>query len=248
MPLIAAGTVYTFLPAAAAAGHSEKLRRQFSMLAHDTRSPLSVIQGYAGLLATGVPGPVNSQQRSFLASIDLQIAELDRRLAMLLALAKQECGTMPYASSPCELMACLDQVLAAQGHLAASRRVDLRLGPATVSPVLETVPELLEQLLSHLVGLAVAACPDGGQVQLRVSATATRILVALRGDGTPPATSLDLEVLRSLAVPLGAAIDQEIDDDGRLSLDLHFPQAVAAAPDAPTAGRPRLRHAPQGVR
>jgi len=248
MPLVEAGTVYTFLPAAAAAGHAAKLSRQLSQLAHDTRSPLAVIQGYAGLLAAGVPGPVNTQQLGFLASIDLQIAELNRRLAMLLALAQQECGTLPFASAPCELLACLDQVLVTQGHLAAARRIDLRLSPAATSPVLDTVPELLEQLLAHLVGLAVAACPDGGLVHLQVSATATQAMVALRGDGAPASASPDLEVLLSLAVRLGATVDQVRDADGRLVLDLHLPLAVSGATEAPPAGRHTLRNAPQGVR
>jgi signal transduction histidine kinase len=249
MPLVGAGMVFTFLPAIAEAGHAERLRRQLSQLAHDTRSPLAVIQGYAGLLAAGVPGPVNTQQLGFLASIDLQVAELNRRLSMLVALAQQECGMLPFAAASCELLACLDQVLAAQVHLAAARRIDLSLSPAATSPVLETIPELLEQLLAHLVGLAVAACPDGGQVRLRVTASTTRATVALQGDGAPAAGRVDLEVLLSLASHLGAAIDQHSDADGRLALELHLPLVASGSMDTPAAvGGRTLGNVPQGVR
>jgi len=49
----------------------ERMKADFhSMIAHDLRSPVSVIQGYVALMASGKTGEVNDTQAEFLASVD----------------------------------------------------------------------------------------------------------------------------------------------------------------------------------
>ena len=61
---------------------SQQARYRHSMddLAHSLKTPLAVIQGYAGLLATGQPGPLNATQAEFLRGIDAKIIEVTRLL------------------------------------------------------------------------------------------------------------------------------------------------------------------------
>ena len=71
----------------------QKMKADFhSMIAHDLRSPLSVIQGYVSLLLTGKAGDINEAQTEFLSSVATKITEITALLNDFLDISKIDAG------------------------------------------------------------------------------------------------------------------------------------------------------------
>ncbi len=154
-----------------------------SLIAHDLRSPLAVIQSYAGLLITGQPGPLTPTQREFLAGIDAKVAEVSRLLDDLLDLGRLDAGTLDLHPEPVPVQELLDRL---------EQDLDAALAGAGVRVVVEVTPEdlvvradalRLRQVLETLLVDGIAASESGQQIV--VTATAAdgdaRLTVTDRG-------------------------------------------------------------------
>ena len=159
-----------------------------SLVAHEIRSPLAVIQGYAGLLSTGQPGPVNGTQREFLSGIDTKIGELVRLLDDFLDYSRIEAGAMTLNVEPIALQEMVSHVIDEHRATAARRRIDLewRVEPEDASLLAD--PLRLRQILDNLVGNAVKYADAGGwvRVEVRNDSQAVAISVEDSGPGLPP--------------------------------------------------------------
>ncbi|HOX26475.1 MAG TPA: HAMP domain-containing sensor histidine kinase [Candidatus Krumholzibacteria bacterium] len=165
-----------------------------SLVAHELRSPLAVIQGYAGLLATGQPGPLNQAQREFLGGIESQVAELVRRLDCALDLQRLDAGTLilrPEAVAIGELAA---RVLADHRRNADARHVRLGLQVQPEDLTARADPERLRLVLDSLVARAIQASPVGGWVRCEAVA-AERFAAIAVADGGPALATGDEERL-----------------------------------------------------
>jgi signal transduction histidine kinase len=164
-------------------------RAQFqSLIAHDLRQPLAVIQGYAGLLATGSPGPLNDTQREFLAGIDAKIGEVTRLLDDFLDLSRLEAGALVLHPQDTPLAELVARVLGDHQTPARARqlRLECEVEPHGLSVMAD--PLRLRQILDNLVSNAVKYNRDGGWV--RVEAVGDDRIVRLTvADGGPGLTA-----------------------------------------------------------
>ncbi len=72
---------------------NQRMRADFhSMIAHDLRSPMSVIQGYVSLMSTGKTGPINETQIEFMDSVTRKISEMTALLNDFLDMSKMDAG------------------------------------------------------------------------------------------------------------------------------------------------------------
>ncbi len=152
-------------------------------IAHDLRSPLAVIQSYAGLLATGQPGPLTATQREFLAGIDAKVREVSGLLDDFLDLGRLQAGELELHPEAVGLGELLDRVQE-EWRAAASRR-DVGLA-CTVVPEDLTVtadPVRLQQILEALLGHAVAASEPGGRVSVRARREGERLCLDVTDAG-----------------------------------------------------------------
>jgi light-regulated signal transduction histidine kinase (bacteriophytochrome) len=171
-------------------------------LAHDLCSPLAVIQSYAGLLATGQPGPLNERQREFLAGILDQVTELTHRVRGMLLLASLQTGTLPVQPQRQDLAACLATVLEDAQQRACARERDLRLTVTEPDLAVAVDPEICRRMLAHFVSL-ILGCggPVGGEVICAAETDGVTIVSAVE---RPVAEdSLDLLVTTALAAVAG---------------------------------------------
>jgi signal transduction histidine kinase len=176
-----------------AAGTARRAEFQ-SLVAHDLRSPLAVIQGYAGLLATGQAGPLTTTQQEFLTGIDGKIGELVRLLDDFLDYHRCEAGALTLAREPVPLGEMVDRLVEEYGARAARRGLQLDGEVAPGDLHVDADPLRLRQVLDNLVGNAVKYADDG--TWIRVTATArgpeAEIVVA---DGGPGLSAADLSHL-----------------------------------------------------
>ena len=150
---------------AAALERNERLRRDMMAdIAHELRTPLSVIQGQVEALLDGV-FPLTPDQ---LAPIHDETLLLARLVADLRDLALAEAGQLTIERRPVDLGDLAGRVAAAVEPVAAEKGVALAL---TVSPNLPPVSadaDRLSQVLHNLLSNALRHTPAGGRVTVSV--------------------------------------------------------------------------------
>lgn len=224
---------FTIVPTACdAQGDAQRAEFQ-SLVAHDLRSPLAVIQGYAGLLSTGLSGPLNANQREFVAGIDLKVDELVRLLDDFLDYQRLDAGALVLDLEPVVLAELMDQVVEEYRGRATARGLSLscELPPRRVE--VQADPLRLRQILDNLVSNAVKYAAAGTWIRVsgRGAGSEVELVVA---DGGPGLPADELAALfrpyersslahRSLGAGLGLLVVQRLVAQHGGRIDAHSP-------------------------
>lgn len=174
---------------------TQRLRADFhSMIAHDLRSPMSVIQGYVSLMATGKTGAVNDTQREFLQSVNRKISEMTALLNDFLDMSKMDAGFVNLHCQDHNLGQLVEEVVADLGPMAASRNLRVSVNLPAEEILVHSDPLRLTQILRNLLSNAIKYNEDDGYIRITAAVTGdlARISVADGGIGMSPE---ELEVL-----------------------------------------------------
>ena len=174
---------------------NQRMRADFhSMIAHDLRSPMSVIQGYVSLMATGKTGPINDTQMEFMDSVNRKISEMTALLNDFLDMSKMDAGFVNLKCQNHNLGELIEEVVEDLGPLASSRKLNISLNLPKEEVEVHSDPLRLTQILRNLLSNAIKYNVDEGFIRLTVVAKngSARISVADGGIGMSPE---ELEVL-----------------------------------------------------
>jgi signal transduction histidine kinase len=154
-------------------------RRSFlADMAHEMRTPLSVIQGQLEAIADGV----YPADEAHLAPVVDQVRTLERLVDDLRTVALAEAGALELRIEPVDLGALVDDVVAVMRPSAAG--VELA---TAIEPDLPPVPAdaaRLRQVVSNLLANAIRHTPPGGRIDVAVeSAPDGRVAVSVRDTG-----------------------------------------------------------------
>ncbi|MFO7653934.1 MAG: hybrid sensor histidine kinase/response regulator [Candidatus Krumholzibacteriia bacterium] len=176
----------------------ERMRADFhSMIAHDLRSPLSVIHGYVSLLATGKAGPVNGVQQDFLTSVQGKVGELTELLNDFLDVSKLDAGFVNLKRDEVELADLVRSVVADLGFLAADRAIGIEVD-AMAGVRVDADPLRLKQILTNLLSNAIKYNEEGGWIRIAAECRPVRT-PGPAGPAEPSAATSQTESPRSLA-------------------------------------------------
>lgn len=160
-------------------------RRQMTAdIAHELRTPLSVILGYTEALADGKLLATPEMYESMHGEARL----LNHLIDDLRTLSLADAGELPLNRQPCQPHGLLERIAAAHSAQAQQRGIDLQVDARPdLAPILVD-PERMAQVLGNLVSNALRYTPSGGKVYLRASAQAADILLQVQdtGVGIPP--------------------------------------------------------------
>lgn len=135
-----------------------------SVAAHELRTPLAVITGYADLLTTGLEGDLNRAQAE---SVDIIRQEADRLMtvtANLLDMTRIEAGRLELVLQVSDLAHLTTLVVAGMRELFQQSDQQLQVSIASDLP-LALIDELrAKQILVNLLGNAHKYTPPGGQI------------------------------------------------------------------------------------
>ena len=227
---------------------SNQLRRQMTAdIAHELRTPLSVILGYAEALSDG-------KLHGKPAIYDAMYGEarlLSHLVDDLRTLSLADAGELALNRSLTPAGECIERTAASHAELAAQRdvRLDVTLGPDL--PLVEVDRERIAQVLANLVGNALRYTPAGGVITLSAIADNDRVLLRVsdtgpgiepqhlpfvfkrfyRADDARPAngeSGLGLAIARSLVEAQGGSIQVQ-SEPGQGAM---FTVALPAARDA----------------
>jgi len=149
---------------------AEKMKSDFhSMIAHDLRSPMSVIQGYVSLMSSGKTGPINETQSGFLDSVITKIGEMTALLNDFLDMSKMDAGFVNLKTSRFGLGELISEAIHDLEPMAKSRAIkmdlDLPAIPVEVQADSLRVTQILRNLLSNAIKYNVEGGVDKGPGQ-----------------------------------------------------------------------------------
>ncbi len=159
------------------------------VVSHELRTPLTVIAGFNKLLLSERVGPLNAEQRRFLAESERSCRRLDAFIGNLIESARQSARLGPLECCDASLEAMVRGVVGFLAPLLEERalRVSLRLAPEAARARFH--PLRIEQVLTNLLGNAIRYARQGGSVEVATRALTgggVEVAVVDDGPGVPP--------------------------------------------------------------
>lgn len=159
--------VYSALEAANAA------KNQFiSMVAHELKSPMTSIRGYADLMLSGVAGAINTAQRECMETIHASVERMRVLVADLTDISRIESGELRIDLQPISLAGVVEEVRQALRTDLEAKRQSLHVDLPDPLPAVLADRGRVVQILANLLSNAHKYTPEGGRVA--VSATLER--------------------------------------------------------------------------
>jgi signal transduction histidine kinase len=213
-----------FSDMAAKLAESEQLSRNFLMsVSHELRTPLTAIRGHVSAIREGViDDPVLRDQS--LGVIGEEAMRLERLVGDVLDLAKLDAHRFTVLQEEVDMEQLSERAYAAFGEEARRRAINYRLDVAA-KPVIVTDGDRVLQIIVNLLSNAFRWTPEGGRIDLKLSAENGSVSVAVADTGPGISdeererifrpfwsrdgggTGLGLAIARELAVALGGRIE-----------------------------------------
>jgi signal transduction histidine kinase len=168
------------------------LKSEFvSHVAHDLKSPLATMYGYAWLINDA--GGLNDEEREFAQQIMRSIDRMRALIDNLLDIGRIEMG-LEAEFEPVDLGAVARRALEQGQAPAQAKQVQLLEAIADGLPRVQGAPIRLEQAVANLIGNAIKFTPAGGAVTVSVAAEGGQVAVRVSdtGPGIPPAQQAKL--------------------------------------------------------
>ncbi len=160
---------------------SNSLRRQMTAdIAHDLRTPLSVITGYLEGLKEGVVAP--SQER-FTAMHD-EALYLQRLVEDLRILTLADAGELSFNSAPFPPGELVQRLANSFQHAAEQKQIALKTQIDEGLPEVKVDPERMLEALGNLVSNAIRFTPEGGEVTLAACREVDEVWLQVQDTGT----------------------------------------------------------------
>ena len=228
-----------FTQMAARLRETEQRERNFLMsVSHELRTPLTAIRGHVDALREGVVEDPELRAES-LDVIAAEAVRLERLVGDVLDLAKLDADRFTVLAEEVDMQRLVDRAYAAFGEEARRRAIDYRQ-EVRARPVIISDGDRVLQVITNLLSNAFRWTPDGGRIELELSAENGRVSVAVADTGPGIArqeqerifrpfwsrdgggTGLGLAIARELALALGGRIvlDSEPGSGSRFELEL----------------------------
>jgi two-component system OmpR family sensor kinase/two-component system sensor histidine kinase BaeS len=165
---------------AARLDEQQRLRKQMvADIAHELRTPISVMQGTLEAMLDGVLQPDPAELRD----LHGETRRLARLIEDLRILSLADAGQLTLERRPVNLAALIERVVGRMAPLAESRQI--ALATAINEPLLsiEADEDRLAQVLTNLIDNALRYTPSGGHVRVQARQADGALHVAVADDG-----------------------------------------------------------------
>lgn len=160
--------------------HSNHLRRQMTAdIAHELRTPLSVILGYTEALSDA---KLQGTPEAFHIMHD-EAQHLGRLVEDLQTLALADAGELSLTRRPTAPQTLLERAASAYRAQAEQKGISLHVLAAPDLPEVEVDPDRMAQVLSNLVSNALRYTPAGGEITLSAEFRPSVVRLRVRDTG-----------------------------------------------------------------
>jgi signal transduction histidine kinase len=138
-------------------------RRQMTAdIAHDLRSPLTVIGGYVESMRDGVLKPTPER----LDTIHAEVMHLQRLVEDLRTLSQADAGELRLNREPVAPLTLLERMAKSYNQLAAQKKVALEVQAQPNLPEIRLDPDRMAQIFGNLISNSLRYTQEGGRIVL----------------------------------------------------------------------------------
>jgi signal transduction histidine kinase len=201
----------------------DRMKAEFmSVAAHELKTPINVVSGYAELIQDGVYGEVTAQQDTALTAIQEQSRNLTQLVNHLLDISRLEAGGLKLEIEDVSVADLFERVHRTFDVLAHKQRIGFAVTLEESAPrvVRADGARLRDQVLGNLLANALKFTPEGGRIGVRGWGEAGHLCVEVTDTGAGmPASQLPHvfdkyyqigETARSKGAGLGLTIAHDI--------------------------------------
>jgi signal transduction histidine kinase/GAF domain-containing protein len=158
-----------------------------SMVSHELRGPLQVVNGYLDLLLDGTAGAMTGEQEGFVQRSRSGSEQLTALVDDLLLISRRDAGQFTLNRRPVDLSQTIRDMVDEMEIVAADAQVRLTLQAPPALPLISADSQRIGQVTRNLISNAIKFTPAGGSVTVSVAATNREIVlqVADTGVGIP---------------------------------------------------------------
>jgi two-component system, OmpR family, sensor histidine kinase BaeS len=168
---------------------STELRRQMTAdIAHELRTPVSVILGHAEAVHDGVLAP---SLETFEIIRD-ETARLENLIEDLRTLSRADAGELPMEMRPFDPGKLLENVRLVHNQRLAQKSISLNIKIASGLPLVPMDPGRMTQVLNNLVDNAMRYTPEGGSIEFSALVVDAMLEIKVQDSG-PGIAAGDLE-------------------------------------------------------
>lgn len=142
--------------------------RFVSFVAHELKNPMASIKGYTELVTSGMAGPVNEMQSSFLGTVRSNVDRMNTIVSDLNDLTKIQVGNLRLEYRAVQITEVLEDVTRSLKRQIEEKRQSMAVEMAQDLPEVWADPARLAQILTNLVSNALKYTPEGGQFAIGV--------------------------------------------------------------------------------
>jgi len=150
---------------------TETAHRFVDNVAHDFRTPLTVIKEFSSIIADGLGGPVTDQQNEYLQFIITATRDLAQMVDDFLDSSKLKAGVLRVNRGPHKVDQLFKSVNSILTTRAAIKKIRLVEELQSDLPMMFVDAEKLERVIINLVINAIKFSPEGTQITLWAKAT-----------------------------------------------------------------------------
>ena len=159
---------------------ANQARRQMTAdIAHDLRTPLSVIRGYCEGLRDGVLKPTPNTFRTMYQEAE----HLSLLVEDLRTLSLADAGELKLARQRVSPRELLERIAAAHQLRAQEHQITFQVNAEANLPEVNVDPERMAQVMNNLVGNALRYTPAGGQITLAATQNADQVYLTVQDTG-----------------------------------------------------------------
>jgi two-component system phosphate regulon sensor histidine kinase PhoR len=159
----------------------ERMRDEFlSTAAHELKTPITSIKGYAQLLNRWAPGGHEPREGKAFQVLNRQSDRLNELVEELLEVSRLQLGRLDLRRQRFDLCELVDEVLERMRGVSAQHRLVFEHdGTALV----DADWDRMDQVLSNLLDNAIKFSPGGGTIRVSLTTQGSRVVVSVRDEG-----------------------------------------------------------------
>lgn len=165
------------------AAANEQKNRLLGMLAHDLRSPLQVIAGFAQHLQSRLAGRVEERDIGCLERIRESSLFMRNMVEDALSLSAVHAGKLHLKLRPTELGALVRRNVTLNSVLAQAKGIAVELSIAEALPPVSADPAKMEQVMNNLLSNAIKFSPEGSRIRVSVENLGEHLRIAVADEG-----------------------------------------------------------------
>lgn len=151
-----------------------------NMIAHEFRTPLTAIKGYASFLAESKS--ISSDETKYVANIQVSAERLIHLVSDFLEVARIQSGKLGLEKTDVDVQAIITEAITALAPIAKEKSITLDLETLKIPVFLRTDQKRLTQVLTNLLSNSIKYT-DSGMVTVAVEKTPLSLFIRIKDTG-----------------------------------------------------------------